>query len=110
MKVVRSLLGVGIGLVLTVCFFGLVIAAAGAGHGTYLPAHLLFPFAMIAASAHQTISAGEVVLAGLQFPLYGGLLGGVYGSVWFERSLLVIGVVHLIAAGISIASGGDAFS
>ena len=69
------------------------VLAAGGGHGTYLPAALLFPFTMLLASFTSSIAAPAVALAVLQFPAYGYLAGrAVSGRM--ARVALAIAAVH----------------
>jgi hypothetical protein len=103
------LVGLGLGLLTTLIGAGLVILAAGAGHGTYAPAKLLFPFAMLLAVAARTIDLPSLILAGLQFPLYGIILGSVSSSRM--RSVAsAFGVIHLIAMAVVFAIPDQSFS
>lgn len=52
-----------------------VVGAAGAGHGTYVPAALCFPFTMAISALEKTIHPASVALALIQFPTYGLLIG-----------------------------------
>lgn len=47
---------------------------AGAGHGTYLPAILLFPYTMLIAAVIGRIAPPLMVLALVQYATYGALL------------------------------------
>ena len=63
--------------VITVTYGGDVnaaVTAAGGGHGTYIPATILFPYTMLLASADKLISNPLIALALLQFPTYGLLI------------------------------------
>lgn len=59
-----SVLAGGIALVVAV-------VAAGAGHGTYVPAILLFPYSMLMASFAGATTPVLLALAVAQYPLYG---------------------------------------
>lgn len=47
------------------------IGAAGGGHGTYLPAKLIFPYTMLLARSGDSITSAGIAVALLQFPVYG---------------------------------------
>jgi hypothetical protein len=51
------------------------VAPAGAGHGTYFPATLLFPFTMLSTTVIHSITFPFILLAIVQFPAYGIILG-----------------------------------
>jgi hypothetical protein len=50
------------------------VSAAGGGHGTYLPAAILFPFTMLISAVLGRIPACLAAVALVQFPIYGLLL------------------------------------
>ncbi len=78
----------------------LLFAAAvytGAGHGSYLPAKILFPFTMLSTVLFRSIVAPFIVVAVLQFPLYGLLLGRANASGTFARWATAILIIHLLA-------------
>jgi len=54
-------------------YFG--IASGGAGHGNYLLAKIVFPFTMLSTKAFGSIIAPFILLAIIQFPVYGFILG-----------------------------------
>ena len=99
--------GAGIGILFAVPCLLLVVFAAGGGHGTYLPAKLLFPFAMLAAVFGTSITTFHVALALLQFPLYGLFLGAVFGTRLFTLCLIVLAAAHCAAAAIDIFAPAD---
>ena len=53
-----------------VCLF-LGLVSTGAGHGTYLWARVLFPYTMLSTLIFESITVPFMVLAIIQFPLYG---------------------------------------
>lgn len=68
----RQLLGALIGSAITPLAIGAAIASAGAGHGNYMLAKLLFPYSLfLSRFAGDTISFPLICLAFAQFPLYG---------------------------------------
>ena len=86
-------------LIVTPLFLFLGIASAGAGHGNYLLAKILFPFTMLSTRAFGSIVAPFIVLAIIQFPLYGFILG--VANVKRRMFFPAIGILllHSIAAG-----------
>jgi hypothetical protein len=50
------------------------VTAAGAGHGSYQPAALLFPYAMAIAGAVGSITPELMAIAAVQYPVYGALI------------------------------------
>jgi len=99
-------------LTLALAIFGLLAlimsgVAAGGGHGSYLAADLLFPFAMLLAGSTGSISGGGVALALAQYPLYGWLLSRARsrGSLRHARFFLVM--LHCLAAYASVVAMPD---
>ena len=82
---------------------------AGAGHGTYAPAKILFPFTMLFAIYHHSISTAWFMVAFIQFSVYGFLLGGFYHSLRFRLFALGLVAVHFIAVALCFARPAAAF-
>ena len=62
---------VAVGALITAPIFYLVSLLANSGHGSYLPATIVFPVGMgISMLAHR-VPIAALVIAALQFPLYG---------------------------------------
>ena len=59
-------------LTITVLLLILTIFFAGGGHGTYLPAKLIYPFTMLLAKSE--IGTVGLILAVLQIPIYALIL------------------------------------
>jgi hypothetical protein len=102
-----SLIGLGFGAVVGILFLLLSVFAAGAGHGTYLPAKILFPFAMLASVFGHSITLPYVVLALVQFPVYGLLLGAVFRSPRFVPCAIILSCVHFTVAAVDIFMPAD---
>jgi hypothetical protein len=62
-------------VIVTPLFLYLGIVSGGAGHGNYLLAKLLFPFTMLSTRVFGSIVAPFILLAIIQFPAYGFILG-----------------------------------
>jgi hypothetical protein len=63
-----------ISIILTPVALFLALVSAGSGHGNYLVAKLLFPYTMLSTVVAGEISLIFLVLAFLQFPIYGFIL------------------------------------
>ena len=71
-----SIFGICSGIIITPLVAFIAIVLAGAGHGSYSFAKLMFPFTMILTLLfNDTITYPLIGLALLQFPFYGYLLG-----------------------------------
>jgi hypothetical protein len=102
-----SLIGLAFGVVVCISCLALVVGEAGGGHGTYLPAKILFPFAMLAGVFGHSISPPYVVLAIVQFPLYGFLLGAVFRSRRFALCVVILSCAHFAVAAVDIFMAAD---
>jgi hypothetical protein len=69
-------------------------ASAGSGAGNYLPAMILFPFAMLAVRAFELHYVYLVILAVLQFPIYGTVLGYGNQKRGFVLAMLAVMFAH----------------
>jgi hypothetical protein len=67
---------------------------AGAGDGTYVPAVMLFPFGTVSSLWGGRISGLFIVLAILQYPVYGFIIdqSAIYGKRWTWLLLICIHV------------------
>jgi hypothetical protein len=105
-----SFIGFALGVLITIPCLWLVVFAAGAGHGTYAPAKLLFPLAMLAPVFRQSLTTPWIIAAILQFPAYGLILGRMYYSRRFRLSVACVALLHLFVAAISLICTHEAFS
>lgn len=104
------LVPLGVGLGASVFFGVLSFLLAGAGHGTYVPMILCFPYAMGLAALHGSIEIPHIALALLQFPVYGAVLGvtrfkGRTGRLW-----AALGTLHVASVALAVfaaAKGGN---
>lgn len=78
------------------------VLAAGAGHGTYLPARILFPFTMFSTILCGSITTPFIAIGLVQFPLYGFLLGVFYRLNHFRACLVGVTVTHLLAVALNL--------
>jgi hypothetical protein len=70
---------------------------AGAGHGSYISAKLLFPFAMLTVIPVGRLTVMSLVLALAQWPAYCAIIGSRSGRA---RQNVVLGLVAIHAAGV----------
>jgi len=94
MRYTRFWLPFGFCLVLTLPVMLVGAAAAGSGAGNYLPAMILYPFAMLAVGAFDLHYVYLMVLAVLQFPIYGTVLGWGNQKRCFGLALLAVLFAH----------------
>jgi len=91
--------------VLAITFLGLLIAIffAGAGHGTYIPAKVIFPFTMLLVNLSNEINLLGIILAVIQIPIYSRILMNKP-----ELKYLLIGI-HLFAVVLCFYFSNDSF-
>ncbi|HTD72924.1 MAG TPA: hypothetical protein VK652_05315 [Steroidobacteraceae bacterium] len=70
-----------VSIVLTPLLLYVALASAGAGHGSYFWAKVLFPYTMLAAKVVNSITPALEGLAIAQMPIY-GLLMGLGAKAW----------------------------
>ena len=85
-------------------------ASAGAGHGNYLLAKIVFPYTMLSTLVFDVITAPFLVLAFVQFPIYGAVLGLSNQRGVLRYALLSLSIVHLGAVVMCLFSIGENFS
>lgn len=74
MVVGKHLMKILITFIITILLLLLTIFFAGGGHGTYLPAKLIYPFTMIIAELKGEIGVVGIILAITQIPTYALIL------------------------------------
>ena len=95
-----------VGLGVTPIAFFLALYSAGAGHGDYVLARLLYPIPMLATLLTDTTITGlSVGLAALQFPAYGAFVARGGRFRW-----LALGVFHLAAIVAAFSGALESFS
>ena len=93
--------GIAVGAVITVPAILLAAASAGAGHGDYAIARLLYPYSMLLTRfTGDRISALLIALALAQFPLCGAMIGAATQRPRLRNTVIcVITGLHVLAAG-----------
>jgi hypothetical protein len=86
-----------ISVILTPIFLFLAVISAGAGHGNYFFAKVLFPFTMLSTIGFHSITAPFMLLAIVQFPIYGIVLGRVRRRERLRRMSIWLITLHSLA-------------
>ena len=92
-----------------ICLF-LAVASSGGGHGNYFWAKVLFPFTMLSASLTGAIDIPFIILAVVQYPLYGVILGLASKRGWFKRVAAQVIIAHVLAAAVCVLVPDQNFS
>jgi len=88
--------GAGFGCLITAPAIFAAVMSAGAGHGTYIAARVLFPFSLLLTRLEGSIGPFAVGVGVLQFTIYGALVGRAV-ALGARAPLLLITVAHLVA-------------
>jgi hypothetical protein len=75
------------------------LSAAGAGHGTYQPAALLFPYTMVIAALVGSIPAAALAIAAGQYPAYGVLIAQARRP---GSKMLAVVAAHAVVAAVAV--------
>ena len=87
-----------ISLAVTPVAIATVVLAGAAGHGTYLPFKLIFPYTMLAFRIGNQITLPFMLVGLLQIPTYGLVISGTGEHTFWRRvTLAAISIVHLVA-------------
>jgi hypothetical protein len=87
-------------LIVTPIALLLGVGSAGAGHGDYRLAMILFPYTLLSTAVFDSITPPFIILAIIQFPIYGVALG--YANE--KRRLLLMSIVLCVVHGIALAA------
>lgn len=92
-------------LFLTAILLAVAAVSGGVGHGNYTLAIVLFPYAALAAVVldhffNSTIPM--IVIATLQFPLYGTLISINRGRVSERTVVMALLALHAVAASVAV--------
>lgn len=92
----RRLVPVVAGIALSVLFGAVSVLATAGGHGTYVPAALLFPAALLLAIELTIVSNAVLWFAAVQWPLY-GLMVAVAAGRGRERGVMIwLTLIHAV--------------
>ncbi|MFO0962634.1 MAG: hypothetical protein U0625_06965 [Phycisphaerales bacterium] len=92
--------GLLLGIIITPFALLLAVVSAGAGHGDYVLAKLLFPFTMLSSLVFRSITVPFILLAVVQFPFYGWIVAAGSQSSTRRRHLWILAGIHL--AGVTL--------
>jgi hypothetical protein len=106
----RSLIGALIGIALEIPALLAAIGFAGAGHGTYWLAKILFPLTMASTAITGDISGPAIVAALVQFPIYGLIIaiGQTNAKCWRNAGMILL--IHALLILVSFLIAGSGFS
>ena len=90
---------------LTVPALIIALLFMGAGHGTWIPATWLFPYGMIGTLFIDRVATPFIILAILQYPVYGFLIDRTGKKKKQRRRLYWIPVIHVVLAALIIIAG-----
>lgn len=86
------------------------MTAASGGHGSYLPAKILFPYTMASTALTGEITIPFVALGFLQYPVYGAVLDAARSAGRFTQTLGVIVGLHLVFVALAFAISSPSFT
>lgn len=69
---------------------------AGGGHGSYETAIILFPWGLISIVFFSSIKLPFIILAIIQYPVYGLIIDKTLGTHNIKRAAMSIASIHLI--------------
>lgn len=88
----------------------LAIGFAGAGHGTYAPAKILFPYSMALTGVTGVISGPLIALALLQYPLYAWVCSRWGATLGRRKAVGVIAALHAVAVIAAVVTADPSFT
>lgn len=97
MNAKAHMVGFVIGLLATPIALLLAMLSTGAGHGNYLWAILLFPLTMLSTAALGSITAPFVLLAVIQYPIYGWIVGNALRPEKSRLGMWLVLTIHLVS-------------
>jgi hypothetical protein len=92
-------------LLLTAILLAVAAVSGGVGHGNYTLAIILFPYAAVAVVVLDHFfdsTVPMIIVATLQFPLYGTLISIGRGRVRERIVIIAILTLHAVAASIAV--------
>lgn len=97
----RPIMGLALGALITPFAVMLAIASAGAGHGDYILARVLFPYSMLLTRfVESTFLYPLIGWALAQFPFYGFLIAWRTGLKRNVATAAAITAAHLVAVAV----------
>lgn len=96
-------------LIVTPVALLLGVGSAGAGHGDYRLAMLLFPYTLLSAALFDSITPLFILLAIIQFPLYGVALGYANEKGRLVPVAILLCLAHVAAVAAVFLVAGKSF-
>lgn len=92
---------------LTIPLLIIAVFFAGGGHGSYLPAIFLFPFSLVSFLLFDSITIPFIIIAILQYPVYGFIIDNVKRSGKNQWLPFVVLFIHVLLAVIIMSITGE---
>jgi hypothetical protein len=105
-----SIVGLVLGVLATPVAIVLGVASGGSGHGHYFIAKLLFPVTMLSTLAFKSITPPFILVAFVQFPIYGWFIASGLTSGARRLHLWIPIGVHLTALTLNFLIPNPSFS
>jgi len=94
----RAWVPFGLSLVATPLCLLIALASAGAGHGDYFWAKIIYPYTMLSILIFKSITVPFLLLAVVELPLYGVLLSIAWVRKRLGIAALILVTLHAAAA------------
>jgi len=110
MKYIKLLIPILIACLVTPVCLELAMLSGAAGHGNYLLAKILYPYSMFSTIFLDEITVPFIILAIIQLPLYGVILGIANMRGKIISATISLTVVHSLAVVACLIFIGSNFS
>lgn len=80
-------------LIVTIILLVVTILSAGAGHGTFILAKILYPYTMLLALAQNEIGIITIILAAIEIPLYAYILNRKPSLKYYLLALHILAMI-----------------
>jgi hypothetical protein len=97
-------------LVVTPIALLLGVGSAGAGHGDYRLAMILFPYTLLSTTIFNSITTPFIIIAIIQFPFYGLAVGYANEKGRLVSMSILLCVVHGVASAAMLLLANENFS
>jgi hypothetical protein len=97
-------------LIVTPVFLFISVLAAGGGHGSYLPAKLLFPWSMAGTAFTGTVTQALLALAIAQYPVYGIVLDWARYIDRLMPGTIALAAVHFVGMNTALLMAHGSFT
>ena len=97
-------------VLVTPVFHFITALAAGGGHGSYMPAKLLFPWTMAATAFTRDIAQPFIAVAIAQYPVYGVILDWARSAGQLKSGVLALAAAHVAAVMLAFVISNPSFT